>query len=430
MDAIDNCLLPDQHLDTTREDATVYNRNDNSDGHKSSQEQPSLLPHTQQAPATSGAPDSGGLGARALAMIAEAVSIATVQALAPLLPKATPAVRNDNTEEATSSGSTTRSPAQHQEATTNLVGTGVSGSHVTLNSAAGAEGHLTQASGSGVGLPNTSNPNLFGEKGVPASSLPNLHIVAPELKRDVLAGKHINLCKLLVPNYKETAPREMQLGESTISLKPLADARLDKPLPIHEFVVAFTIYMDIVTEAFPSRRAELNTYLADIIKMANRYPGLRFYDYHNAFSQKAAQYLTERGVKIDWSCRDQSLFVEYFSGLTPNSCAVCNSIGHATRFCPQQASERARNYTPDQTSDRNRNSTTRGGTSHTANRPFKRPATTNIDIQGRPVLWQEGKPVCNNFNTERGCLFRKCDRLHVCCNCRQAHSVIQCSSKN
>jgi hypothetical protein len=64
---------------------------------------------------------------------------------------------------------------------------------------------------------------LFSQTGVSSSSLPALHIISPELKKDILAGKDINLAKLLVPNYTESAPREMMLGGASISLKPLAD---------------------------------------------------------------------------------------------------------------------------------------------------------------------------------------------------------------
>jgi hypothetical protein len=176
---------------------------------------------------------------------------------------------------------------------------------------------------------------LFSKTGISSSSLPNLHIVAPELKKDVLSGKHVNLAKLLIPNYTEYAPREMVLGASSISLKPLSDSRLDKPLTVNEFIIAFEIYMDIVTTAYPNRRAELDAYLSDIIKLANRYPGFRFYEYHTAFSQKAAQYLSEKGIKINWGERDHVLFTEFFSGQTPNSCSLCHSIIHSTRFCPQ-----------------------------------------------------------------------------------------------
>ena len=40
------------------------------------------------------------------------------------------------------------------------------------------------------------------------------------------------------------------------------DPRLSKTLTLAEFNVAFGVYRDIICEVYPSRRAELDTYLA------------------------------------------------------------------------------------------------------------------------------------------------------------------------
>jgi hypothetical protein len=264
---------------------------------------------------------------------------------------------------------------------------------------------------------------VLTQKGISSSSLPNLHIISPELKRDILAGKHVNLAKLLIPNFKESAPREMQLGESLITLKPLGDTKLDKPLSINEFIVAFNIYIDIVTSVYPARRPELDAYMADIIKISARYQGFRFYDYHLAFSQKAAQYLQEKAIKVDWGSRDQGLFMEIFSGLTPNSCTNCNSLNHTTRFCPQSSQP--------STFKNNFNATNNTTTNNHAN--YRQPANPSsnslTDIQGRPVVkLPDGRSVCNNFNTSKGCSSRNCPRVHVCAHCKRAHPQIKCTA--
>ena len=67
-------------------------------------------------------------------------------------------------------------------------------------------------------------------------------------------------------------------------------------------------------EVFPPRRPELDAYERDIVEMASKYPGQLFYDYHRKYSAKAAAYLTQSNIKVDWSQRDMILFIEIFSG--------------------------------------------------------------------------------------------------------------------
>jgi hypothetical protein len=184
----------------------------------------------------------------------------------------------------------------------------------TLAPAHDVGGFAGAGAGSAEQLSTTTG--LMSQVGVSPSSLPSLPVVSPELRRDILAGKHVSLPKLLIPNYTEQAPREMQLGETTVSLKPLSDARLDRPLTRDQFIEAFSIYLSILLPAYPLRTGEMNSYFADIIQISSRYPGCRFFEYHTAFSRKAAQYL-EKGIKMSWAERDNNLFTEYFSGQTP-----------------------------------------------------------------------------------------------------------------
>ncbi len=64
------------------------------------------------------------------------------------------------------------------------------------------------------------------------------------------------------------------------------DPRLSKMLTLAEFIVAFGVFRDVICEVFPSRRAELDTYLAIIADLSLTYGGTLFYEYHKSLSAK------------------------------------------------------------------------------------------------------------------------------------------------
>ena len=70
------------------------------------------------------------------------------------------------------------------------------------------------------------------------------------------------------------------------------------------------------------------------MEMATQFGGTRFYDYHKAFSAKAAALLQQHHVKVDWSIRDNNLYCTIFAGMKANNCGLCSSITHSTEFCP------------------------------------------------------------------------------------------------
>ena len=56
-------------------------------------------------------------------------------------------------------------------------------------------------------------PVAAGRPGaVPADSLPQIDLVSPQLRQDILAGKDVNLAALLIPGYK---------GQGSMSKGPL-----------------------------------------------------------------------------------------------------------------------------------------------------------------------------------------------------------------
>lgn len=238
---------------------------------------------------------------------------------------------------------------------------------------------------------------VLNTKGVASNSLPQVPIVSTNMRKDIVAGRHVNLAALLCPNAPEATCRELVLGESTIALKSTRDNRLNRDLNIQEFIQAFTIFKQIMCQVYPSRLPELDIYLNNIISMSAQFPGPLFYEYHKQFSARAAQFLHESGIKLDWAIRDEHLFVTIFTGQRTNSCTRCQSASQAAEFCP-------RAKVNDQRHERG----------------------SGEDIQGRRVVHHAGKQICNNFNTH-GCKQRtNCARLHICLTCKKQHPQAQC----
>ncbi|MEQ2207921.1 hypothetical protein XENOCAPTIV_021094 [Xenoophorus captivus] len=49
------------------------------------------------------------------------------------------------------------------------------------------------------------------------------------------------------------------------------------------------------------------------------------------------------------------------------------------------------------------------------------PVTKGVDRQGRPILYQGGRMICNNFN-DLGCSISNCRLLRSCSFCSSAHA--------
>ena len=191
-------------------------------------------------------------------------------------------------------------------------------------------------------------------------------------------------------------------------VKVKMDARLNRSLTLGEFITAFGRYKSIMCEAYAFRRQELDLYERDIIDMAHRFGGTTFYEYHKAFSAKAAAYLTHRNIKLDWSVRDNKLYTSLFAGHKVLSCELCKSMLHATGFCPLQADEKKRN--------------------NVARSNYL--GSPQTDAQGRPRVKYQGRELCNNYNAPTGCQRKSCHFQHLCNVCFATHPAPQCQSKS
>ena len=182
------------------------------------------------------------------------------------------------------------------------------------------------------------------------------------------------------------------------------DHRLNKILDLSSFMKAFGIYKSVMTEVYPQRQKELDLYERNIIDMGMRYPGSGFYEYHKQFSAKAAAYLQQHNIKIDWSIRDNILYTNIFTGQQASSCRLCHSLSHATSFCPQSLHD-------------HRLPTSR----HENNQQSK-----STDTRGRAKQFFQNQEICNNFNGPNGCFRNRCGYTHICSGCHKAHPQTKC----
>ena len=262
-------------------------------------------------------------------------------------------------------------------------------------------------------------------KATPSGDLPHVEIVSPQLRADIIQGKDVNLASLLIQGFTsegEQSQRSILVGTECIPLKPLRDHRLSRQLNLGEFVKAFTIYRNIMCEAWPHRRTELDAYLRLIVDMAQDFGGSTFYEYHKLFSARAAALLLNYNIRVDWSRRDNDLYCKLFAGRRAQACSICGSLGHPTGFCPLSQSR-----------EQNSNATGKGFKRDSDGRAVQRnavkgPAVHQNDALGRPRVFMGNVEICNNFNGVRGCTRSPCGYMHACAQCKSTeHSKNECA---
>ena len=255
-------------------------------------------------------------------------------------------------------------------------------------------------------LQNMRQPSVSSEQ------YRNVEIVSPNLRNQILSGKDINLALLLMPNNDGLADyRRVDFNGIEYSMRP-GDPRLTKNLSLGEFITAFSKYRNNICEVMPHRREELDYYERDIVEMAQRFGGQRFYEYHKAFTAKAAALLQQRGIKVDWAVRDNGLFCTIFAGMRTNVCTLCSSVNHTSDFCSLVVNPYWKRATQ-QTSG-----------------SFQRPTGPGYAPQQGKRNFQtfQGVPLCINYN-EKLCTRPACRFLHLCSECHSPHPKSRCNNK-
>lgn len=245
--------------------------------------------------------------------------------------------------------------------------------------------------------------------GVPADELPHIDVVTDSVKRNILAGKYVNLACLLIPDF-ETPSVSADMSGLDYLKRDRKDHRLDRPLSISQFFKAFGIYKRVMCETYPLRRMELDLYEADIGNIYEHYGNI-FYQYHVQFTRQAAAYM-EKGIKVDWSKRHKDLFQLIVGGTKTQSCDHCGQTDHQSSFCSTQIDVQITSHLKKFT-DSSRFNVTKDRTH---------------DLQGRLRVMYKGREICNNFNGVKGCSFKTCNFHHVCKNCKQStHGQSSCN---
>ena len=261
--------------------------------------------------------------------------------------------------------------------------------------------------------PLIPGPPLSGTSpGVP--SVTPAHFIPAGIRKDILDGKDVNLASLLIATHDLADNKSYACGDVSVIIKA-RDHRLNRKLSIPEFVLAFSLFRDVVCSANPLRREELDHYLYAVVELGHKFGGSAFYDYHRSFSAKAAALWAQHQVVAVWSRVDTELFCRHFAGLRSPVCATCQSSSHTAYWCP------------------NSEASALPGTSRAFPGSLPAPAQApTVDKLGRPIQYLGKSPICNNFN-HGVCNYGQCRLLHICSGCFRAHPKSTCSlrlSKN
>ncbi|XP_056401083.1 uncharacterized protein LOC130294952 [Hyla sarda] len=238
------------------------------------------------------------------------------------------------------------------------------------------------------------------------------HFIPAAIRRDILDGKDVNLASLLISTQDVTETKTVACGEVSVVFKS-KDARLNRKLTIVEFVIAFSLYRDVVCTAKPERREELDLYLYKLSEFAYKYGGSYFYEYHKSFAAKAAAGVSQFAYETDWSVVDTELYCKHFAGLKAPTCTICQSISHTAPWCSSIGQE------PEPSTSRSIMASPAPGHKF----------SSAVDKLGRPVRFLGRSQVCNNYNLS-SCNFSNCRLLHVCLLCFRAHPSSMCSQRS
>lgn len=88
--------------------------------------------------------------------------------------------------------------------------------------------------------------------------------MSTQVRQKIIEVKDINLAALLIPYYSGPCQNETNYDKDKIS-----DPRLKRSLTISEFMQDFCTYKRVMCSVF-ERTNELDTYMSDIVDMANR----------------------------------------------------------------------------------------------------------------------------------------------------------------
>ncbi len=245
-----------------------------------------------------------------------------------------------------------------------------------------------------------------------------IDIVSPALQRNIWEGKDINLALLLIPDEISTASQTVVINNQDVQLRSPVDRRLQNPISIQSFIVAFGKYKDIMCQKW-DRREELDLYQRHIITMYAQYQGTLFYQYHKRFSARSAAMLQQLNERVRWDVIDENIYRAVFTGRRLHTCQLCHDSSHLTEYCSLATTS---SYQHSSQGVENRPTQTRGIDNLEL---FSTNPDKGADRYGRSIVLHQGIPLCNNFNTDR-CIHISCRFKHMCSACKKPHPAYKC----
>jgi hypothetical protein len=234
--------------------------------------------------------------------------------------------------------------------------------------------------------------------GIAPGDIPDIDVMSPSSRKQILEGKDVNLATLLLPYYDVPQPTIYNPDP-----KPKDDARLKRSLSIGEFITAFGKYKRTMCRVYKDRRDELDQFEAYAVSLHNTY-GPRYYEYVRLFSMRSAYILQTHGWKIDWSKIDWNL-LQKISSANATYCHSCGESSHQENMChlSEQNQRSPKVKVPDRKLD------------------------SDSDSLGRPRQFHNGKEICNHFNNNK-CIRPRCGFEHCCKKCFGPHAFSNCTA--
>ncbi|KAK1889107.1 Dynamin-2 [Dissostichus eleginoides] len=226
----------------------------------------------------------------------------------------------------------------------------------------------------------------------------------------------------------------MQTSFGLVQLRNPSPLR-SKDLTPAEFALAFSLYRNVICSVYPTRRTELDEYLFIELDMALRFRGSGFYTYHVHFASQAAGRIKQFNQGTYWGALDSELYCRIFAACASLSCQLCGAPSHLASSCsvstPPPEPPRSLPFSSiGNASAFNRLSPATPPPPIIPRPANKRssanaPVSKGVDRRGRPILYQGGRMVCNNFN-DLGCSLSSCRLMHICSFCGGAHARSTC----
>ena len=246
-------------------------------------------------------------------------------------------------------------------------------------------------------------------------SLSLAYSVQHTVKKCVLEGKYVPLYKLL-PGCQANFGSLMSVADADGSLRiSMGDSVKDRklarqPLEFPQMMLALLKFKDILQSVLSSRCKEIDSYIANLTMICNKYSGLAYWYYHVYFWDKASE-CSDRGVVLDWSVLDsEALHAAIASNCSANFCNLCQSWYHHPSKCPF-------NFRDNKAFQQQPKLFPEGD--------FAKSAST----YERTKAYYKGKEICNRYNFGT-CNTEVCHFLHMCRFCNKFdHPVRKCDAK-